>query len=73
MLYTDEMIKNLGYESVEDFIADYVNNHTNCCVRYMPNGVYLDCDFDSKAYYSTNHTSISTNTYNKNFKINFNK
>lgn len=73
MLYTDEMIKNLGYESVEDFIADYVNNYTNCCVRYMPNGVYLDYDFDSKAYYSTNHTSISTNTYNKNFKVNFNK
>ena len=47
MLYTDEMIKNLSYESVEDFIVYYLNNHTNCCVRYMPNGVYLDYDFDS--------------------------
>ncbi len=47
MLYTNEMIKNLGYELVEDFIADYVNNHPNCCIRYMSNGVYLDYDFDS--------------------------
>jgi hypothetical protein len=47
MLYTNDMIKNLGYESVEDFISDYVNNYRNCCVRYMPNGIYLDYDFDN--------------------------
>lgn len=47
MLYTNEMIKNLGYEFIEDFIEDYINNHPNCCIRYMPNGIYFDYDFDS--------------------------
>lgn len=47
MLYTNEMIKNLGYESVEEFVADYIKKYKNCCIRYTPNGVYLNYDFDS--------------------------
>lgn len=47
MFYSKEMIKMLGYESVDDFVMDYINKHKNCCVRYMSNGVYLDYDFDS--------------------------
>lgn len=47
MFYSKEMIKMFGYESVDDFVMDYINKYKNCCVRYMPNGVYLDHDFDS--------------------------
>lgn len=47
MFYTIEMINSLGYKSVEDFVKDYVKKCKNCCIRYMPNGVYLDYDFDS--------------------------
>ena len=74
MIYTNEMIQNIGYESVEKFVEDYTKKYKNCCIRYMPNGVYLDYNFDSNVCYSTNHTSISTNTYfNRDFKINLNK
>ena len=48
MIYTNEMIKNLGYESVEEFVTDYTKKYKNCCIRYMQNGVYLNYDFDSK-------------------------
>ena len=47
MLYTNEMIKNLGYESIEVFVADYIKKYKNCSIRYMSNGVYLNYDFDS--------------------------
>lgn len=47
MLYTSEMIKNLGYESIEEFVTDYIKTCKNCCIQYTFNGVYLDYDFDS--------------------------
>lgn len=47
MFYTNEMIKRLGYETVKDFVTDYINKYKNCSIRYMPNGVYFDYDFDS--------------------------
>lgn len=48
MFYSKEMIKNMGYESIDDFVHDYVKKYKNCCVRFHPNGVYLDYDFDSQ-------------------------
>ena len=31
-----------------DIVEITTNKNKNCCVRYMPNGVYLDYDFDSQ-------------------------
>ena len=47
MFYSKEMIKNLGYESVEEFVMGYVKKYKNCIIRYVANGVYLNYDFDS--------------------------
>ena len=47
MIYTYEMIEKLGYKSVDDFVENYINRYKNCCIRYMPNGVYLNYDFDN--------------------------
>ena len=48
MFYTNEMIKHLGYKSIEEFVADYVKEHCNCSVRWIPSGVVLNYDFDSQ-------------------------
>lgn len=50
MFYSKEMINRLGYESVEEFVRDYVSKYKNCCIRYYPNGVYLDYDFETIKY-----------------------
>lgn len=47
MFYSNEMISSLGYKSMEEFISDYVAKHKNCCIRYIPNGVYIDYNIDS--------------------------
>ena len=56
MFYSKEMIKRLGYESIDDFVTDYINTYKNCCVRYMPDGVCLYYDFDNnyKNFWSEN-------------------
>ena len=51
MLYTYAMIKKLGYETVADFVVDYVGKHKNCCIQYTNDGVYVDYDFDSEVSY----------------------
>lgn len=48
MFYSKEMIKSMGYASIEDFVCDYVSQYKNCYVRYMPDGVYCDYDLDSQ-------------------------
>lgn len=48
MFYSQEMIKDIGYKSIEEFVCDYVEKYHNCCIRYCPNGVFLDYDFDSQ-------------------------
>ena len=47
MYYTNEMIKNLGYESVEKFVSDFTTKYKNCSIAYMHDGVYCDYDFDT--------------------------
>lgn len=83
MFYSNEMIVDMGFADVDDFVSDYVRQHPNCCIMFVANGVLADYDFDSElglsnageirqAYpkMSIGHTDISTNTYtNRNFKI----
>ena len=45
MFYSKEMINNLGYTDIIDFIQDYMKQHSNCCIIYRPNGVYIYTDF----------------------------
>ena len=47
MFYSKQMIERLGYESVDEFVKDYIDKYKNCCIRYMSDGVYIDYDFDS--------------------------
>ena len=47
MFYTNEMIKNLGYESKEQFIDDYIAKHGNCIIRFDDKGVYAAYDWDT--------------------------
>ena len=47
MFYTNEMIKNLGYESKGQFIDDYISKHGNCIIRFDDNGVYTAYDWDT--------------------------
>ena len=58
MFYNKQMIADLGYESVDEFVIDYLNKHENCCVRWHPNGVYLDYDFDSQHGIEVRYVSI---------------
>lgn len=46
MFYTKEMINSLGYESIEEFVNDYIKKYKNCAIQYIDNGVYIYCDFD---------------------------
>lgn len=48
MFCSKEMINRIGYESVEKFVSDYSKKYDNCCVRYVPDGVYIDCDFNTQ-------------------------
>ena len=45
MFYTNEMIKNLGYESKEQFVYDYIAKYGNCVIRFDDNGVYANYDW----------------------------
>ena len=47
MFYSKEMIKNLGYKSVEEFVMCYAKKYKNCSIRYVANGVNLNYDYDS--------------------------
>lgn len=47
MFWHKEAIEGLGFKSVDDFVEAFVEEHSNCCVRFSPDGVYLDYDFDS--------------------------
>lgn len=48
MLYTNGMIKQLGFKSVDEFVADFVSKHPNCIIHYRFDGVYCDYDLDSE-------------------------
>lgn len=49
MLYTNEMIRELGFDNVDDFVADYTRRigSQGYCVRYCPDGVIIDYDYDT--------------------------
>ena len=47
MFWYKEAIEGLGFESVDDFVESFVEEYSNCCVRFAPDGVYLDYDFDT--------------------------
>ena len=47
MYYTKQMIESLGYETIDDFVKDFIKKHKNCCITYMSNGVYATYDSDS--------------------------
>lgn len=42
------MIKQLGFKSVDEFVADFVSKHPNCIIHYRFDGVYCDYDLDSE-------------------------
>ena len=48
MFYSNEMIKNMNYESVEDFVKDHVRKHKNSVIKFIFDGVYFDYDYDSE-------------------------
>jgi len=45
MFYTNEMIKNLGYENKEQFTDDFIAKYGNCVIRFDDNGVYANYDW----------------------------
>lgn len=47
MLYTHEMIANMGFNSVDAFAEHYAKKHPNCNIRFLQTGVYCDYDIDS--------------------------
>lgn len=50
MFYSMEMIENLGYETVDDFVSDYIEHHKDSAsifIGWQSDGVFLDYDFDS--------------------------
>lgn len=47
MFYTNEMIKNIGYENKEQFICDFIAKYKNCIIRFNDNGVYVDSDWNT--------------------------
>ena len=48
MFYSKEDIQRMGYNSIDEFVKEFVFNHTNCYIKYINNGVYLDYDADSQ-------------------------
>ena len=47
MFYTNEMIKNIGYENKEQFIDDYITKYKNCIIRFADNGAYVISDWST--------------------------
>ena len=47
MFYTNEMIKNIGYENKEQFIDDYIAKYKNCVIRFADNGVQVSSDWST--------------------------
>lgn len=75
MFYSIEIIKNMGFETVSDFVEHFMNNYSNCVVRGRPDGVYVDYDFDSQSGLPNAEyhipQPISTGQYPKrNYKLN---
>lgn len=48
MFYTLEMVQQMGFNNLDEFVADFVFRHPNSCVRFCPNGVSVHYDFDSE-------------------------
>lgn len=48
MYYDRKMIANMGFDSVDSFVKDFVKQHPNCVIRFVPGGVYCDYDFDTQ-------------------------
>lgn len=57
MFYTNEMIKDIGYENKEQFVDDFIAKYKNCVIRFADNGVYAAYDWytspgmDNLGYY----------------------
>ena len=47
MFYTNEMIKNLGYENKEQFVDKFISQYGNCVIRVDDNGVYAAYDWNT--------------------------
>ena len=47
MFWHKDVIESFGFKSVDEFVEFFVRQHNNCCVKFAPDGVYLDYDFDS--------------------------
>ena len=47
MFYSVDTIKNLGFETMKDFVVNYTKSHPNCIIRYVVNGIHIDYDFDT--------------------------
>ena len=52
MFYSEEEIRKFGYDSIEQFVEEYVSRYKNCCIIYRSNGVYLDYDYDTNFGFS---------------------
>ena len=47
MFFNKRLISELGYKTVEDFVADYMKRYKNYCVQYATDGVYFAYDLDT--------------------------
>ena len=65
MFWHKDTIKGLGWESIEDFVKDFVGEHSNCCIKYAPDGVYLDYDLDSNIIDKFNSTGCMSFRFTK--------
>ena len=75
MFYTNEMIANMGFDSVDTFVEDYKKRHPNCCIRFVESGVYCDYDVDSQRWFerpqgiSSDSINVNSPWLGRNFNV----
>lgn len=47
MFWNPKDIELLGFDSVDDFVDDFLSKHENCYVMPDQNGVYIGYDLDT--------------------------
>lgn len=46
--YSEKTLRDFGYDSVEEFVEEFISKHNAGFVRYRPGGVMVGYDTDSE-------------------------
>ena len=46
--YSEEFLRECGYDSVDEFVEEFISKHNACVVSYRPGGVMVAYDADSE-------------------------